>query len=46
MDISKPKFHQFQFLRSGFVLHRFSPFRFRLFITHIEATTDIDGAVK
>ncbi|WP_338575485.1 hypothetical protein VRB37_00350 [Erwinia billingiae] len=27
-------------------MQRFSPFRFRLFITHIEATTDIDGAVK
>ncbi|WP_455916744.1 DUF3289 family protein [Pantoea agglomerans] len=46
MDISKPKFHHFQFLRFGFVLQRSSPFRFRLFMTHIEATTDIDGGVK
>lgn len=43
-DILKIKFSQFHFFRIWFVLQRYNQFRFKPFITNIEAFIDISGS--
>ena len=42
-DISKFKFNQFRFFRIWFMLQRYEKFRYKPFMTNMEATIEITG---
>lgn len=44
-DIQNKKFRQFQFFKIWFILQRFERFGFRPFMTNMEATIDLEGAL-